>query len=233
MKRAKRNKKKLGKPVRRPTAEDLEADQGPMPLPAEGQVCQDSDAVPYTRKELQVIRRCQHALDRWVREICTAAKADNCAILRDHLRRLRLPDSSELLLAGTICAVRAWWYLAGFACGYYDGFDSRLEMQQYDPADAANAVYAFTFDFSGKSFARLLVDTKVGNLDLADMHEGTAYDRFWISRTDWEQLDSAEVQQLKDEVTSDLRYDYAKYELDIFYRQSRDHTNLGVVLQDR
>ncbi len=92
---------------------------------------------------------------QWERKFRAAAKADGYAIFRDHLRRLELPDSPEFLLEGTILTVRA-------CCGYRlldssDGkyVDQLLEMQHYDPANSTNARYAFTFDISGRSCARV------------------------------------------------------------------------------
>ena len=88
----------------------------------------------------------QRAIEQWERSFRAAANADGYAILRDHLRRLELPDSPELLLEGTILAVRA-------GCAYRlwdrsDGkhFEKLLEIQHYDPADSTDARYAFTFD---------------------------------------------------------------------------------------
>ena len=45
-----------------------------------------------------------------------------------------------------------------------------LRTSQYNPAEATGACYVFTFDLCGKAFARILVETKVGTLDLADLY---------------------------------------------------------------
>ena len=130
----------------------------------------------------------QRAIAKWGRDFRAAAKADKHAILRDHLRRLHLPDAPKLLLEGTVQLVRA--------CSLYTDVDHRvddqleefLELQQYNPADASEAQYAYTFDIHEKAYARVLVEPRVQILDLADMFAHTwddfkvaGYAKFWIS----------------------------------------------------
>src|SRR3954464_3426912 len=88
----------------------------------------------------------QRAIERWERDFRAAAKADKYAVLRDHLQRLELPDSPELLLEGTIRAVRACSHYSALDHQDDEQFDQFLEMQRYNPADATDARYAFTFD---------------------------------------------------------------------------------------
>ena len=179
---------------------------------------------------------------RWARAFRAAAKANQYALLRDHLRRLGLPDFPELLLEGTIHA--AWACSSYFALDHRrhqdkKDFDHFLELQQYNPGDAIDTVYTFTFDLHGKAFARVMVETKVETLDLADLYgnpwldyEVVGYRRVWVTRADWAPLTDEELQDLEQEVTSDLRYDYAEDELALRFEASEDKKYLLVVLQD-
>ena len=186
-------------------------------------------------------------LDQWEQDFRTAARADDFAMFREHLKRLsaeqnlnRLlrPDEPELMLEGTICIVRA--------CFSYATVDNRaeefgqfLKMQNYNPAEATDARYVFTFDLWGKAFTRVLVDTKVQTLDLADLYgipwsdyQVVGFHYLWISHPDWSVLTNDELRQLEDEVTEDLFFDYGEDELDLSFDDSLDETYLLVTVQD-
>ena len=159
-------------------------------------------------------------LGAWARTFRAAAEADDYAIFRDHLRRLELPDEPLLLLEGTIHFVVMW--SAFFSLDRTESFARLLRMQTYDPAQATEAHYAFTFDLCGKAYARVLVDTKYGNLDLADMNEApwneyrvAGYRGFWVSHLDWSPLTQGEREQLEQEIEGDLYYDYSRQELQV------------------
>lgn len=180
----------------------------------------------------------EHAVDRWERDYRTAARADDYAAFRDHLRRLQLPDEPELMLQGTIGIVRQY---AGYAVldDRDEELDQFLELQVYELRDANPDVYCFTFDIRGKSYARILVETKVGTLDLADLY-GSPWDEyrvvgfrcFWISHPDWREMDDDELRRLEGEVTDDLRFDYSEDELDFWFDSELDPGFLYVVVQD-
>lgn len=173
-------------------------------------------------------------IETWERGFRAAAKADHFAILTDYLQRLGLPDSPELLLEGTICAMRACSHLS-------DGvrFQQLLDMQRYNPVDSTVGRYAFTFDLCGKAFVRILVEPKFQTLDLADLYanpwedyEVVGFTRVWISRIDWSELTGEELKQLEDDVTNDLRYDYSEDELGFWFDDSLDETLLFVYVYD-
>lgn len=176
-------------------------------------------------------------LQRWEREFRRDARVNELAILRDHLRRLDLPDKPELMLEGTIRVVQACWAYAKL-----DGqsFAAFLAMQRYNPARSGTVRYAFTFDLCGKAFARVLVATKVGVLDLADLY-GHPWDEykvcgfrsFWITCADGTDLSSEERAQLEQEVTDDLRFDYSEDELDVWFDDHSIDGALSVNVQDR
>jgi hypothetical protein len=175
-------------------------------------------------------------LEEWQRTFRAAAAADDYAIFRDHLRRLGLPDKPMALLDGTIHFVVMW--AAFFSTNQAESFADLLRMQTYDPDQATDAVYAFTFDLFGKAYARVLVDKKPGRLDLADLNEApwheyraVGYRSFCISHVDWSLLTVEEQCKLEDEVTDDLRFDYSEDELDILVNNS-DETYLAVYVQD-
>ena len=167
--------------------------------------------------------------DAWARTFRAAAEADDFAIFRDHLRRLGLPDEPLLLLEGTIHFVVMW---ASFASlDQPGGFDRLLAMQTYDPEQATDSCYCFTFDLCGRAYARVLVDTGFKNLDLADMNSAlwneyqvAGYTGFWISHPDWSPLDDDERTQLEDEVTDDLYFDYGEDELSVWFEDWCDET---------
>lgn len=189
----------------------------------------------------------EELLDQWEQDFRTAARADDCAVFREHLRRIspeenlnRLlqPNEPELMLEGTICVVRM--------CSAYATVDNLakkfgqfLNMQKYNPAEATDARYVFTFDLCGKAFARVLVGTKVAQLDLADLYgspwadyEVVGFHYLWISHPDWSNLTNEELRQLEDEVTEDLFFDYGEDELDLSLDDSLDEAYLLVTVQD-
>ncbi len=189
----------------------------------------------------------EELLDRWEQDFRTAARADDCAMFREHLERLSpqehlgqllRADEPQLMLEATIRIVRM--------CSAYATVDDRAEefgrflnMQKYNPSEATDARYVFTFDLWGKAFARVLVETKVQTLDLADLYgspwsdyEVVGFHHLWISHPDWTNLTKDELLHLEDEVTNDLRFDYAEDELDFWFDDSLDENYLFVTVQD-
>ena len=177
-------------------------------------------------------------LEKWEREFRAAARADDYATFRTHLRRLALPNKPKLMLEGTIVLVRM--------CSAYLTMDGRnkafrqfLGLQIYNPAEATNARYVFTFDMCGKAFARILVEATLQTLDLADLYGSPWFDykvvgfhRLWISHPDWSHLRKKEMNQLETALTEDLRYDYSEDELNFWCDGSLDKSYLFVTLQD-
>jgi len=176
-------------------------------------------------------------LRQWELRFRRAAKADKYAILRDHLRNLGLPDSPELLIEGTVRLVQA---CAAYASIDGQSFAKFLAMQHYDPDDAEDAEYVFTFDLCGKAFARVLVGgTKFDGLDLADLYghpwwdyKVCGYHTIWISRSDGSDLDPSDMGTLEQEVTDDFLYDYSEDEIDLWFSSATEGT-LMVGIQDR
>jgi len=177
-----------------------------------------------------------NSLKRWEREFKKAARADNLELFRNHLAKLGLPDKPELLLQGTISVVVAccvYYQMDGRSC---DGF---LDMQKYDPSDAEDARYMFTFDLFGKAFGRILVSGKPTDYDLADLY-GHGYSEYklcgysclWISRTDGKDLLAEEIEKFEEDVTEDLRYDYDEDELGFWFDDSLYKGVLYVYLYD-
>ena len=152
----------------------------------------------------------------WAAGFRAAAEGDELALFREHLRRLGLPDEPQLLLDGTIHFVAMWFGFYSLG-GDSEGFTRLLQMQTYDPAEATDATYAYTFNLCDKAYARVLLDTKYQNLDLADLFEApwnayrvAGYSEFYISRLDEEPLEDAEREELQDEIKGDLFYDYSE-----------------------
>jgi hypothetical protein len=172
----------------------------------------------------------------WEKYLRAAAKADNYALFRDYLRRLGLPEKPKLMLKGTILVVQA---SAAYASIDGQKFTPSLEMQRYNPTEASEARYAFTFDLCGKSFARVLVNAKMEGFDLADLYnhpwkdyKAVGYHRIWISHPDWSVMTREELEHIEKLVTEDLRFDYSEDELNFWFYPSEDRTYLLVTVQD-
>jgi len=170
-------------------------------------------------------------LERWERELRSEAKGDKLKLFKDHLKKLGLPDESENLLRGTILVVQACCAYAALDGQSYANF---LAMQKYQPTAADDAKYALTFDLHSKAFARVLVSAKLETADLADLYghpwseyEICGYSCFWVSRTDGNPLSDEEIEQIEEQVTDDLRYDYSEDELEFWFD---DSTVKGVLL---
>ena len=177
-------------------------------------------------------------LDRWEKDFRAAALADRLAIFRDHLQRLDLPDSPDLMLEGTVRLVRMCSCYATLD-GRNDQFRKFLAMQTYDPTNATEARYAYTFDICGKAFGRVLVRTKERTLDLADLYgspwndyQVVGFYQLWVSRPDWEPLSGEEATEIETAITNDLRFDYSEDELDFWCDDSLDESYVYVRLQD-
>jgi hypothetical protein len=175
-------------------------------------------------------------LRRWMLKFRKDAEADKYALFRDHLHKLGLPDNPEWLLEGTIQVV--------IDCEAYASIDGLsyadfLKMQSYDPADAANAKYAFTFDLCGKAFGRVLLETKGAIPDLADLYNHPwqdykvcGYHSIYISRLDGRKLGRRELALLRKEVIYDLRYDYSEADVDLWFDDQTVERVLVVGVQD-
>lgn len=181
-------------------------------------------------------------LEVWENTFRSNAKANDLALFRDHLRRHGLPNKPKLLLEGTIHFVVMW-------CAFHsidndaESFARLLQMQTYDPEASAEARYAYTFNLFGKAYARVLVDSQPYNLDLADMFDApwdayriAGYSEFYISHLDASPLSQEERDQLQEEITADLRYDFTEDELCIDFVEedwdSFDESYLHVLLQE-
>ena len=175
-------------------------------------------------------------LEKWEREFRSAAKVDQLALFRDHLKKLGLPDEPEKLLHGTILVVRACCAYATLDGQSYTKF---LAMQKYRPIDAGDGNYALTFDLCGKASARIVASPKLDVIDLADLYghpwseyEICGYSCFWVSRTDANPLSDEETAQIEELVTDDLRFDYSEDELEFWFDDSTVEGVLLVTLVD-
>lgn len=178
------------------------------------------------------------ALDRWEQDYRAEARADDYAELREHLRRLELPDDPELMLEGTIAIVRRH---AGYSAldDRDEEFDEFLQMQKYNLQTVIGGKYVFTFSIFGRAYGRVIVETKVGVLDLADLYgspwpdyQVVGFNRLWISHPDWSDMADEELRGLEGEITDDLRFDYSEDELDFWFDGELDQSFLFVVVQD-
>ena len=177
-------------------------------------------------------------LKRWERDYRRAAKADKYALLRDHLSKFSVLAEPETSVAATISVVQT---CAAYCSIDGQAIDAFLAMQKYDSREARDATYAFTFDISGKAYARVLVRTIRGpGLDLADLYDHPwedykvcGYSSFWVSRNDGRDMSRREIKKIENEVTEDLRFDFSDDELDIIFDDESVSGILHVAVQDR
>lgn len=176
------------------------------------------------------------AFHNWERSFRAAARSDNYALLLDHMGKLGFLPEPELMLEGTISVIAA---ILAYASMDGRPFNEFLKLQNYDPSQATDARYAFTFGLCGKSYARVLVNGKSETIDLADLfnhpwddYKVAGYDRIWISHPDWSHLTNKELRQLEDHVTNDLLFDYEEDELNFWFEASPDKSFLMVNVQD-
>ncbi len=96
-----------------------------------------------------------------------------------------------------------------------------------------------TFDVFGRGFARVLADTRLRALDLADLYgmpwdrlQRVGFTRFWVSRVDGVDLSVAELERLEQDITEDLLYDYGEDELDFWFDPDTYKGAMLVSVQD-
>jgi hypothetical protein len=177
------------------------------------------------------------ALVRWERFFRSAARQDSNRLLRAHLRSLGLPEDADRLLEATIYAVQMSVVYLTLDNQPVDAF---LEQQQYIPANAADAPYLATFDICcGAAFARISTPMPFKYMDLADLngvswdqYKSVGYHQLFFSRADQEHLTAQEVLALEQEVTRDLRFDYAEDELNFWFDPDTVEGVLIVAVQD-
>jgi hypothetical protein len=114
-----------------------------------------------------------------------------------------------------------------------------LDRQTYDPAKGKFAQYVYTFDICGKACARVLIDSKGGTLDLADLYgfpwddyKVVGFSTLWVSHPDWSPISKQEVKKLEELITSDLQFDYSDKEIQICCEDGFDEAYLYVTVQD-
>jgi hypothetical protein len=172
-------------------------------------------------------------LERWKIDYRKAAEADRYARLRKHLRKLRLPDSPELLLKGTIQSVDAAAVFSTFTRKSITAF---IDMQSYDGKDADEATYALTFDFRGEAFGRVLIPGNIAVLDLGELYDypwkNPGFNKIYVSRVDGRQLSRKDLAHLEMEITYDLRFDYSEGEVDIDFDERSIRGVLTVLVSD-
>jgi len=163
-------------------------------------------------------------LNRWPRDFCAAARNDHYDIFSEHMPLLELPSKPFSMLKATIFMVYAM-------AAYYqiDGRpdDDFLAMQTYNPAKSKGAACMMTFDLNGHACARLLVDSELRSIDLADLYnhpwnpwKTIGYSQIWISHKDWADLTKKEMKSLEKLVTDDLMFDYDEDEIDFWFDDS-------------
>ncbi len=137
-------------------------------------------------------------LFRWEKDFRADARTDKHATFRNHMERLDLPGKPQLMVEGTIRVMQAVWVYNNI-----DGqtSDRLVSLQKYDCSKAPDTKYVFTFDLIGKAYARILVVSKFGELDLADLlnhpfddYKIVGYNSISISHPDWSPLSKREIE---------------------------------------
>ena len=177
-----------------------------------------------------------NGLQDWEDSFRAAAAADGQLRLREHLRRVGLPDDPQRLLEGTILVVRmsvAYLRLDG------QPIEPFLDLQQYDPSAVLEATYRVTFDLDGSAFGSIVARAGFKGLDLADLYGSpweslrcVGYQSLSVVRLDCVPLSLEELDDIEQAVTNDLRYDYGEDEMDIWFDPDRVDGALYVLFQD-
>lgn len=185
-------------------------------------------------------------LMKWETRFRSDAESDGFASLERFIGQLTdnelvVPGMAEELVEGTVHVVRA-------SCAYFemDGQVERagrlLKSQTYPESTPSGTGYNLTFDIHSRALARLVVPEGpiLADLDLADLYafpwdeyERVGFSRLYITRMDWAELTSLELQDLEAEVEEDIRYDYSEEELDLWFEPALEGIRLDVSLQDR
>ena len=177
-----------------------------------------------------------NGLQVWEDSFRAAAATDGQLRLREHLRRMGLPDDPQQLLEGTILVVRmsvAYLLLDG------QPIEPFLELQQYDPSTLIEATYMVTFDIDGSAFGSIVSRAGFKGLDLADLYgspweslQRVGYQSLSVVRLDCVPLSLEELDDIEQAVTNDLRYDYGEDEVDIWFDRDMVEGALYVLFQD-
>jgi hypothetical protein len=174
--------------------------------------------------------------ETWEKYFRSAAKSDKYLLFSQHMQNLEIQRKPELMLRGTIDVVRASLIYAHIDRKEISSF---LNMQRYNPTEALDSCYIFTFDLGGKAFARILADGSLIYPDLADIYnhpwndlKRVGYRCVWISRTDGLPLTTKELKDLETEVTDDLRFDYAEDEVGFWFDSGLDPSYLFASVYD-
>jgi len=150
--------------------------------------------------------------NKWAKRFRCDAVMDGAALLRDHLRRLELPDEPVKLLEGTILLVSA-----AAAYSENEGGDLKefLAQQAYRPALDPDTYYSFTFNLRDHTYGRIITPLDKKTLDLADLwghpwkqFKMCGYNEIRISRLDNAPLSVLECDRLEKTITDDIFFDY-------------------------
>lgn len=176
------------------------------------------------------------SVELWAKNFCRDAKQDDLALLRDHLRRGGLPDEPEKLLIGTIMFVEACCAYLIIDCQPIEEF---LAMQSYRPTVDADSHCSFTFNLFDKAYGRIITPFDKKDLDLVDLFGHMWYEfklfgfsNFYVSRLDNRALSAAEITEIKEAITYDIRYDFDEDEVEILIDQNIIEGVLLVHMQD-
>lgn len=179
------------------------------------------------------------AISEWAKSFRADALKDDLSVFRQHMQRLDLPDSPELMLEGTIEMVGL--------CAVFCNLDRRendfrkfLEIQTYDPMASKGAKYAYTFDIVGFTYARILVANTKSPLDLADLYgapwnkyEVCGFSGLWVSHPDWSPMKEKELRALEQEITDDVYFDYGEDEVDVWLDEDSSDRYVRVFIEDQ
>jgi hypothetical protein len=163
----------------------------------------------------------KNTFSRWANRFRRDAVKDNMALIRDHLQRIGLPDEPEKLVDGTIMFMTA-------CCAYLqiDGrsMDEVLDIQAYRPDLDADSYYSLTFNLFDEAFGRVIAPRDFKCLDLADLHDFPwndfkmcGYYDFRVARLDNKALSDAEIEEIEDAITDDIRFDYSEEEVELLF----------------
>jgi len=149
---------------------------------------------------------------RWSKRFRCDAVMDSAAILRNHLRRIGLPDEPAKLIEGTILLVAT---AAAYVANDKGDPKAFIAQQAYHPAANPDTHYAFTFNLREHTYGRIITPLDKKTLDLADLYghpwpqyKCCGYNEIRISRLDSTDLSDVECDHIEKAITDDIFFDY-------------------------
>jgi len=163
-------------------------------------------------------------ISQWQREFVAEARADNYAEIRRHIEYLDLDCTPETFVEGTVMLLSAV-----ILYNQVDNvkFKSFIRHQRYRLCGEDLPFYCLTFNFSSGHYGRVLANTKISDVDFADLfnhpwdkYKTAGFCSVWISRLDGKPISDKEYETLCHIVMDDMYFDYSEEDVDVFINET-------------